>query len=177
MICRNCQQNLDEQEGQTYIFYYGNETGRTAWGRSSTIHYKIGGSTAPFLCNTCVFAYTMQRREVIYRNWGFVFLLVGGIVALLMLFGSDGNMGEIPWLVAGLVLAYTLALFLLGMVERRRTGKRDFAHLPAALRSLRGSTLAIAIGKDDWRARGYNAFFTPQHMQRIKHPARIPARS
>lgn len=167
MLCQNCQQSREETEGQTYTFYYGNQTGRTVRSRGSTTHYKIGGSDKPFLCNVCVFAYSMQKRAKLYRNWGIFCALAACALGLIMLFGSDGNMGEIPWLAAGLVLAYALALFLMGGVEKKRVENQDFAALAPALRSFRGSSLAIIACKDAWQERGYHAFFTSQQMKRI----------
>lgn len=171
MICQNCQQDIGEQEGGTYIFYYGSQTNST----SRSVRYQIKGSEKAFLCNNCVFTYIMQKRATIYQRWGIFFTVVACAVALITQFGSDGSTGAIPWLGAGLALAYAISLFAMGAVEKQRTENRDFAHLSSIRSSLQGSNLAIALRKTVWQERGYNAFFTPQRLKKL-NIIRTPAR-
>ncbi|HEY3992510.1 MAG TPA: hypothetical protein VGM01_06465 [Ktedonobacteraceae bacterium] len=168
MICQDCQQDVDEQEGSTYIFYYGTQSNNTP--RST--RYKIKGSEKLFFCNNCVFTYAMQKRATIYRRWSIFFALVACAIALIAQFGSDGSTGAIPWLGVGLALAYAISLFAMGAVEKKRIENQDFTHFATAFRSLRGSNLAIALRKATWQEQGYNTFFTPQRLKKLN---RIPS--
>jgi hypothetical protein len=82
-------------------------------------------------------------------------------------------MSVILWLLAGLLLAFALSLFLMGWIEKQRTAKDDFAALSSALRAHRGCNLAIAARMDDLTQQGYSAFFTPQRMKRMTHLIRV----
>ena len=168
MICQNCQQDVNEQKGRAYIFYYGTQSNNTP--RST--RYSIKGSEKLLLCNDCVFTYAMQKRAAIYCRWSIFFALVACAIGLIAQFGSDGSTGAIPWLGAALALVYAISLFVMGAVEKKRVENQDFTHLSTAFHSLRGSDLAIALRKVIWQERGYNTFFTPQRLKKLN---RIPS--
>lgn len=172
MICLKCQRDVDAQQGGSYIFHYGNQTGKTRRGRTTITHYQIAGSEEPFLCNNCVFAHAMQKRATTYRGWGIFFIVAACVLAVITLLALDSSTAEICWLAVGLGLAYAVSLFLMGSVEKKRIVNQDFASMSKSAQRSAGTSLAMATRKADLQARGFRELFTPERMRQLKQPVR-----
>lgn len=172
MICLKCQRDVNAQQGGSYIFHYGNQTGKTRRGRTTITHYQIAGSEEPFLCNSCVFTYAMQKRAATYRGWGIFFIIAAIVLAIVSLIAVDSSTAVICWLAVGLGLAYAISLFLMGAVEKKRIANQEFANMSSSTQKNAGTALAMATRKADLQARGFRELFTPARMRQLKQPVR-----
>lgn len=166
MLCEKCQR--DVQAGQSYIFYYGNQTGKVRRGRQTITSYSIGGSQQPYLCNDCVFTFAMKERAGGFIGAGITFLIGAAIVGIIAFFWQDLTSAPIFWLAAALVLGYAISLILTSFVEKKRAENRDFDALSKTLQTDRGSKLAIALRKAGLESSGFKEFFTPGRMKELR---------
>jgi hypothetical protein len=171
MICENCQH--DTPSGQTYAFYYGNQTGKIRRNRQTITTYSIGGAQQSFLCNNCVFAHAMRKRAKGFTIAALVFVGITCAVGAFAFFAINPNLAEVSGLITALIGAYALSLFLTGLVEKKRAENHDFASLSQSTRTDSGSGLAITLCKGKLQAQGYQQFFTPARMKELKLP--LPA--
>ena len=173
MVCQQCMMNT--QEGNYYIFHFGNPIGKKRVGslRQGAIitTYRMGGSEQMFLCNNCVFGYTMQKRASTFRKWA-IFIatlaIVMVIIAIVSQLNSESRSAEIFLLATVCTLAFAASIFLMGRTEKKRAANNDFWSLSAQSKIEKGSSLAILIRTAALKAQGFQVFFTPRKIQQLQ---------
>ena len=170
---------IDAQEGNYYTFHFGNQIGQKRVGSLSQgaiiTRYNMGGSEQMFLCNNCVFAYTMQKRASGCRKQA-IFVAALAIVmvtiAIVSQSNSESRSAEIFLLATVCTLAFAASIFLMGRTEKKRAANNDFWSLSTLSKIEKGSSLAIFMRTAALKAQGFQVFFTPrkiQQLQRTRH--------
>ncbi len=157
--------------GKPYIFHYGNVLRKVRRGNRTITTFQISGSQQALLCSNCVFAFAMTARSTGFLQAAIALLVIAVIVGIIALVVDDSILSDLFGLAFVLVLAYTLSLFIMSFVEKKRAENQDFALLSASQREESGSKIAINLCKPALQAKGFKEFFTPNRLKQLRRPS------